>query len=270
MTMAAIGGNVDAVRFLLDRGVDPDQRDSDGGTPLMAAAFQGRAQVVTVLLDTGADINAVDKRGRTAVYRARERGFTAIIKQIEDAAADPRRAARVAMIKKRKANLALLGSRLPAIEEAEKYADYLARDGRYTQAMERYIIALKQTPGGTEPQYRICEKAIRLAHSMKPQPLVPEEAKEYVQRAMAFIRRGEDVHILTMAVEEMEKALAIAPWWPDAHFNLGILKGKTQDPAGGIRSLKLYLLAAPQAPDTEAVRKKIVDLEVDQELQKRR
>lgn len=55
ITLAALVGNVDVTRVLLDAGADPEARGDDGRTPLHAAAFAGRLPIVQLLLDAGAD-----------------------------------------------------------------------------------------------------------------------------------------------------------------------------------------------------------------------
>ena len=55
ITLAALVGDVDVARALLDAGADAQAPGSDGRTPLHAAAFAGRLPVVELLLDAGAD-----------------------------------------------------------------------------------------------------------------------------------------------------------------------------------------------------------------------
>jgi ankyrin repeat protein len=52
--------NVEAVRMLLDLGLDPNIANDDGRTPLMGAAFKGNIEVVETLLDAGARLDIRD------------------------------------------------------------------------------------------------------------------------------------------------------------------------------------------------------------------
>ncbi|MEI4278254.1 ankyrin repeat domain-containing protein [Klenkia terrae] len=62
---AALGGSVEAVRLLLDRGADPD----DGS--LRAAAGAGQVEIVSLLLDAGAVVDRRDAdTGHTALHAA--------------------------------------------------------------------------------------------------------------------------------------------------------------------------------------------------------
>jgi ankyrin repeat protein len=56
--------NVEAVRMLLDLGVDPNHANNDGRTALMGAAHKGRNEVVQMLVDRGARLDVRDKGSR--------------------------------------------------------------------------------------------------------------------------------------------------------------------------------------------------------------
>lgn len=68
---AAHSGDLARVSALLKAGVDPDARDSYGGTALHAAMFQPDIQVVELLIANGFDINAIGPRnGYTPLHDA--------------------------------------------------------------------------------------------------------------------------------------------------------------------------------------------------------
>jgi ankyrin repeat protein len=56
--------NVEAVKFLLELGLDPNSANRDGRTPLMGAALKGRNAVVQVLVDHGAKLDTRDHGSR--------------------------------------------------------------------------------------------------------------------------------------------------------------------------------------------------------------
>ena len=56
--------NVEAVRMLLDLGLDPNHANSEGRTPLMGAALKGRTEVIQLLVDRGARLDARDRGSR--------------------------------------------------------------------------------------------------------------------------------------------------------------------------------------------------------------
>src|SRR5262249_32125393 len=53
--------NFEAIKMLLDLGLDPNGANKDGRTPLMGAALKGRNDVVQLLVDRGAKL---ETRGR--------------------------------------------------------------------------------------------------------------------------------------------------------------------------------------------------------------
>jgi ankyrin repeat protein len=56
--------NVEAIRMLLDLGLDPNHANNEGRTPLMGAAIKGRNDVVTLLVERGAKLDTRDKGSR--------------------------------------------------------------------------------------------------------------------------------------------------------------------------------------------------------------
>ena len=56
--------NVEAVRMLLDLGLDPNSANQEGRTPLMGAALKGRPEVIQLLVDRGAKLDARDRGSR--------------------------------------------------------------------------------------------------------------------------------------------------------------------------------------------------------------
>lgn len=86
-----------------------------------------------------------------------------------------------------------------------------------------------------------------------PKPALPEEARRHRVLAEHAVseKRFDD------AVDAYAAALAVAPWWPEGHFNKAIIQGELQDYADAIRSMRCYLALVPQAPDARAARDRI-------------
>ncbi|XP_073355951.1 uncharacterized protein [Aegilops tauschii subsp. strangulata] len=125
MVLAALQGNVEVTRYLLDHGGDPAMPDERGSTPLHNAAAAGHCEAVRLLLskgvnldpihyqgtrlhlaavedqdqvvmvllehgaDTGADVNACDYSGPTPFTEAVADGLTDFVKVLLDAGANP-------------------------------------------------------------------------------------------------------------------------------------------------------------------------------------
>jgi len=68
---------------LQQNGIDINQAEDDGTTPLHIACYKGHEIVVRLLLDNRADINPVDRDGDTALSSAKRQGHTSIVKLLE-------------------------------------------------------------------------------------------------------------------------------------------------------------------------------------------
>ena len=67
---AAIEGNTEQVRELLNEGADINQKDDNGRTALMFAVINAHYATMSVLLEHGADVNARSNVGGTALMAA--------------------------------------------------------------------------------------------------------------------------------------------------------------------------------------------------------
>jgi tetratricopeptide (TPR) repeat protein len=129
------------------------------------------------------------------------------------------------------------------------------------QTLNQYVADLQKNPS----DYAQREKIIKHVQTMKPAPAVPEEAKRYLSRGIAAMKEAKSKDDFKDAVNEFEKAALSAPWFANAYYNLGVAQDKAGAYANAIRSLKLYLLASPDARDAEAVKGLIYEIEYRQE-----
>ena len=127
--------------------------------------------------------------------------------------------------------------------------------------LTQYLADLQKSPNDNA----LREKIIRHVQTMKQKPPIPEEAERYMARGAAAVKGAKTEKDFQDAATEFEKASLAAPWLPAVYYNLGI----TQDKAGrykeAIQSLKLYLLAAPDASDAKAVKNLTYEIEYRQE-----
>lgn len=161
---------------------------------------------------------------------------------------------------------ALLDSKMAKIQAYTEAGDKAKKAGDNSTALKNYAAALGEAPPGAEIERELRMKIIRFVRSMKKPPPVSEDAKHHALRAQSFLKRAKSEAGYKKAKQELEAAIRIAPWWGDAYFNLGLVQEKLKDYKTAIGSLKLYIAAAPNAPDIGKIKKKIVDLEVAQEL----
>ncbi|KAK1944044.1 Ankyrin repeat domain-containing protein 50 [Phytophthora citrophthora] len=67
---AAVGGAINVVKLLLDVGVEIDQTDHFGSTPMIEACRNGQIGVVRRFLDAGASVSTANLAGRTVLHYA--------------------------------------------------------------------------------------------------------------------------------------------------------------------------------------------------------
>lgn len=70
VALAAMNGQVDALRRMLDTGVPVDEPSVGGQTPLMLASRHGYIEVMRLLLDAGAKPGRADQIGQTPLHHA--------------------------------------------------------------------------------------------------------------------------------------------------------------------------------------------------------
>ena len=88
LNAAALRGDVDAMRLLIDKGAHVDAKNGAGATALMGAARNGSGGAVQLLLESGADARARTKLGETALGNAAGAGSAEAVKLLLDRGAD--------------------------------------------------------------------------------------------------------------------------------------------------------------------------------------
>ena len=66
--------NMKAIQLFIEAGVDLEQSNYMGWTPLIVASFMGAEPVAALLIAAGADVNARDKQGCSSLYWASTQG----------------------------------------------------------------------------------------------------------------------------------------------------------------------------------------------------
>ncbi|MEN8227511.1 MAG: ankyrin repeat domain-containing protein [Bacteroidota bacterium] len=89
MRQAALDGDVEKVRKLLDAGTNLNSPDQEGHTALMYAAFNGHTDIVLLLLNEGAVVDRRDLMGRTALLYASTGPFPETVKLLLEKGAEP-------------------------------------------------------------------------------------------------------------------------------------------------------------------------------------
>jgi len=83
LMIAAQGGSLECVNFLLEKGATPDAKTDSGFTPLLFAARQQNGLVAEALLAKGAYVDMRDlKEGSTALITAASKGHTEVVQAL--------------------------------------------------------------------------------------------------------------------------------------------------------------------------------------------
>ena len=89
LSAAAFTGNAAAMEQALTDGADPNTKDPQSGSTLLAtAALMGHTEVVALLLEHGADVNARSQDGGTALHAAAFLGRAEVVKRLLEKGAD--------------------------------------------------------------------------------------------------------------------------------------------------------------------------------------
>ncbi|GFR67449.1 death-associated protein kinase 1 [Elysia marginata] len=80
--MAASGGHVEVLKFLVSKGVDISIRDKQGDSAVYWAARQGHTEIIRCLVDAGVPINTQNKSGETALHVAARYGHTVTVEYL--------------------------------------------------------------------------------------------------------------------------------------------------------------------------------------------
>jgi len=87
LPVAVLDGDLEGVRGAIAAGMDLENLDGNGATPLHVAATRGDARVVEALLEAGADPGARTPQDKTPLDLARLYGHEAVVALLEEARA---------------------------------------------------------------------------------------------------------------------------------------------------------------------------------------
>jgi hypothetical protein len=147
--------------------------------------------------------------------------------------------------------------------DPEKAGIEAEQAGRLREAFSDFMAAFQElpTPPPADADLRLRKRIIQVVEQLNPPPAVPEEGERRMIRGQTAIKAANGPEDLKAAAAEFEQALWAAPWLASAYFNLALVREKQKDYAGAIKNYKLYVLAAPNAEDIAAVRRKTIELE---------
>lgn len=90
---------------------------------------------------------------------------------------------------------------------------------------------------------------------------VSDEAMRHLNRGQAAVELAQNKYDYEEAIREFKEAARLAPDWPDAYYNLGIVQEKAEKYNEAILNLRQYLRLSPDASDAKTVKSLINKLE---------
>lgn len=88
ITRATLWGHYEVVKLLLDRGASVNEKERLGVTLLMLAANQGDEKLLRLFLEKGAEVDARSEDGETALTTAARKGHSALVEILKEAGAE--------------------------------------------------------------------------------------------------------------------------------------------------------------------------------------
>jgi tetratricopeptide (TPR) repeat protein len=165
-------------------------------------------------------------------------------------------------------DLRTTAGREEAAEAAAAPHEAAARDAEAAknprEALQHYLAAIQTQPQGfiTEKDFELRASAIRLYLTLDPPPVDADEALHAFDRADEIANTARDEARKRAATAEYERGLRLTPWNAKANYNAGVLAQSIGSLDLALDRLKLYLLAAPEAPDKREVGRTIARIEV--------
>src|SRR5205823_5479531 len=116
-----------------------------------------------------------------------------------------------------------------ALTSEQTDGDSANQAGQLDSALQHYLTALQKLPTQWAPPdlvQQLQERIIKVIVNTKSPPAVSEEAKRHYAYALAAIENSKasnDESKLDDAINQFDQTLRMAPWWPEAYFNRGII-----------------------------------------------
>lgn len=120
-----------------------------------------------------------------------------------------------------------------------------------------WYVWTREAPALYQAQEAAFESAARSYRNASVKPQLPEEAVRYKVKAELAVRQKR----FDEASDLYDQALGIAPWWPQGHYNRGLILGEMGTYEEAVVELKRYLKLEPDAPNARAVQLKIYEWE---------
>jgi len=127
-------------------------------------------------------------------------------------------------------------------------------------AFQQAVAAYQQSPSDAK-----AAQIIKMAAAMDQLPPIPEEARKHFVQGAALFKAAKSPEDFNQVSVEFLQSVRLAPWWPEARYNLALAREAAGDYPTAIAKLKLYQLFKLPETEARAVQDKIHALEAKQE-----
>ncbi|GAG63014.1 unnamed protein product, partial [marine sediment metagenome] len=138
-------------------------------------------------------------------------------------------------------------------ENAKKFE----AQGRFQEALDELAGALGLAMDDKEAD-EVRNSIFQMVRRMPQPPEMSEDARKYGLRGEILIKEGEREG----AISEFKKAIRLAPFSARLYFNAALIYGEVKNYSEAIRYMRIYLQAAPDAPNARAVEYEIIKWEL--------
>jgi len=128
------------------------------------------------------------------------------------------------------------------------------------EQLTQLVTMFQKTP--TDETLR--EKILEVATKIDPRPAYPAEAQQHFA-AGAALMQTKQAALAQQAVTEFQKAVTLAPWWPEAYYDLSSALEVTSKYDDAIQQLQYYLQLKPSVTDAADAQGRIIALRAEKE-----
>jgi len=145
----------------------------------------------------------------------------------------------------------------PIAQTHRENAKKFEAQGRFQEALDELAGALGLAVDDKEAG-EVRKSIFQMVRRMPQPPEMSEDARKYALRGEILIKEGEREG----AISEIKKAIRLAPFSARLYFNTALIYGEIKNYPEATAYMKIYLEAAPDAPNARAAKDEIIKWEL--------
>lgn len=159
-----------------------------------------------------------------------------------------------------KSGIKQLSAKLQSEAQARMLAKVQEREmsGDLQGTLALYIQAYRSSMGPEQTASAVAGIA-RMLRKMPGKPALPEEARKFGVQATSLVEKKR----YDEATALYQKALEIAPWWAEGHFNRALVLSNQKRFPEAIAEMKNFVILAPDSADARAAQDKLYEWELE-------